>query len=148
MKALGASGALIRNLYLIQIALLAVLGVIIGLIIGGAAPLLLGVWVKSMLPVPALFALYPVPLLKAAAFGLLSAAAFSLLPLARARNTPPAGLFRRDLGGRVGFGAESIGAGLAAAGLAVLAFATAPTPLSAGIMIAGVAASFGAPSTT
>src|SRR6202012_2070146 len=35
LKALGADGALARNLYLIQIAVLAGLGVAIGLVIGG-----------------------------------------------------------------------------------------------------------------
>ncbi|MFC3069490.1 ABC transporter permease [Phenylobacterium soli] len=142
LKALGAQGALIRDAYLVQIAVLAALGVAIGLVVGAVAPLALGALVKDKLPVPALFAIYPLPLAKAAAFGLLSAAAFSLAPLARARATPPASLFRSDLSGRVRFGPEIIAAGLAAAGLAALAVVTAPTPLAAGIMIAGVAAAF------
>ncbi|HZZ88456.1 MAG TPA: FtsX-like permease family protein, partial [Caulobacteraceae bacterium] len=89
LKALGADGALARNLYLIQIGVLAILGVLIGLVIGGGAPLVLGALVQKDLPVPALFAVYPLPLAKAALFGLLSAAAFSLAPLGRARSTPP-----------------------------------------------------------
>ena len=47
LKALGADGALARNVYLIQIALLAALGVAIGLVVGGAAPLILGDLVKN-----------------------------------------------------------------------------------------------------
>ena len=140
LKALGADGALVRNVYLIQIGLLAALGVAIGLVVGGATPILLGWAVKDQLPIPALFAIYPLPLLKAAAFGLLSAAAFSLAPLGRARATPPAALFRQDLTGRLRFGPEIAGALVAAAGLAALAIVTAPTRLSAAIMIAGVAA--------
>jgi putative ABC transport system permease protein len=143
LKALGAEGALVRNVYLIQIAVLAVLGVVIGLAVGAAAPLVLGVLVKDSLPVPALFAIYPWPLAKAAAFGLLSAAAFSLLPLGRARATPPASLFRQDLGGRLSWGLETAGAAVAGLGLAGLALVTAPTPLTAAVMIAGVAVSFG-----
>lgn len=143
LKALGADSGLIRNMYLAQIGLLALAGVAIGVAVGGAAPLILGAAVQNELPVPALFALYPAPLLKAAGFGLLSAAAFSLAPLARARTTPPASLFRSDLSGRVRFGPELVGAVLAAAGLAGLAVWTAPTPLAAAIMIAGVAAAFG-----
>jgi putative ABC transport system permease protein len=142
LKALGAEGGLVRNVYLAQIALLAALGVGIGLVVGAAAPLVIGAWAKDKLPIPALFAVYPLPLVKAAAFGLLSAAAFSLAPLARARATPPASLFRADLSGGLSFGPELVGAGLAAAGLAGLAIVTAPTPLAAGIMIAGVAVSF------
>ncbi|WP_372785460.1 ABC transporter permease [Phenylobacterium sp.] len=143
LKALGAEGQLVRDIYLIQIGFLAALGVVIGLAVGAAAPLLLGALVKNNLPVPALFAVYPGPLLKAAGFGLLSAAAFSLAPLGRARSTPPASLFRSDLSGTLTLGPEIVGAILAAAGLAAMAVATAPTKLAALIMIAGVAASFG-----
>ncbi len=142
LKALGAEGGLVRDIYLIQIGLLAVLGVGIGLGIGAAAPLILGELVRDKLPVPALFAVYPGPLARAAAFGLLSAAAFSLGPLARARATPPAALFRRQLAGRLTLGPELAGAALAALGLAALAVVTAPTPLAAAIMIAGVAVAF------
>lgn len=142
LKALGADGALIRNTYLIQIGLLASLGVTLGLIIGAIVPLILGQIAGSQLPIPALFAVYPLPLIKAGAFGLLAAAAFSLIPLARARATPPSALFRRALGVRPPFGLEMIGATLAGLGLAALAVATAPTPIAAAIMIAGVAVAF------
>ncbi len=143
LKALGAESSLIRNIYLAQIGLLALLGVGIGLIVGALVPLALGWAYAGDLPVPALFDIYPLALLKAAAFGLLSAAAFSLAPLARARTTPPASLYRSDMTGRIGFGPELIAAALAAIGLAGLAVVTAPTPLAAGVMIAGVATSFG-----
>jgi putative ABC transport system permease protein len=142
LKALGADGALIRNTYLIQIGLLAGLGVVIGLVIGAIVPLILGQIAGSALPIPALFAVYPLPLIKAGAFGLLAAAAFSLVPLARARATPPSALFRRALGARAPFGLETILAGLSGLGLAALAIVTAPTPIAAGIMIAGVAVAF------
>ncbi len=143
LKALGAEGQLVRDVYLIQIGVLAALGVAIGLAVGAAAPLVMGEIVKDKLPIPALFAVYPWPLVKAAAFGLLSAAAFSLAPLGRARSTPPASLFRSDLEGALRIGPEIVGAVLAAVGLAGMAVVTAPTPLAAGIMIAGVAVSFG-----
>ncbi len=144
LKALGAEAVLTRNVYLIQIALLAVLGVTIGLVVGAAAPLLLGEWINRSLPAPALFAVYPSPLLRAGAFGLLAAAAFSLGPLARVRATPPAALFRSALAPRPALGAEIVVAVLAAVGLAGLAVMTAPTPLVAAVMIVGVAAGFAA----
>ncbi len=143
LKALGAEGALVRDVYLIQIGFLAALGVALGLAVGAAAPLVLGAMVKNQLPIPALFAVYPWPLAKAAAFGLLSAAAFSLAPLGRARSTPPASLFRSDLSGVLKIGPEIVGAVVAAIGLGAMAVVTAPTPLAAGIMIAGVTVSFG-----
>ncbi len=142
LKALGAEGTLARDVYLIQIAVLAALGVAIGLGVGAAGPLILGALIGKDLPIPALFAVYPGPLIKAGAFGLLAAAAFSLPPLARARATPPAALFRRDLSARPALGVEIIFAGMAAAGLCGLAILTAPTPIAAAVMIAGVAAGF------
>ena len=141
LKALGAEGPLIRDTYLVQIALLAALGVAIGLAVGAAAPLAIGALARDKLPIPALFAVYPLPLIKAGAFGLLSAAAFSLEPLARARRAPPAALFRRDLTARAGFCVETVGAVLAGLGLAALTILTAPTPLTAAAMIGGVAVS-------
>lgn len=143
LKALGAESGLVRDMYLAQIGLLALAGIAIGLAAGAVTPLILGAAIQSELPVPALFAIYPLALAKAGAFGLLSAAAFSLAPLARARTTPPASLFRSDLSGRLRFGPEMIGALLAAAGLGALAIWTAPTPFAASVMIAGVAVAFG-----
>jgi putative ABC transport system permease protein len=142
LKALGADGPLIRNLYLVQIAALTLLGIAIGLALGAACPFLLAWIAGDKLPVPALFAVYPGPLLKAALFGALSAGAFCLLPLGRARLTPPAALFRHDLSGRLAFGPELIAAAACAAGLAAVAVLTAPSKPMAGIMIAGVAAAF------
>ncbi len=143
LKALGARSGLIRDLHLIQIGVLALLGVAIGLAIGAAAPLILGQLAGSSLPIPALFKVYPWPLAKAGLFGILAAAAFSLIPLARARSTPPSALFRRAPRARLTFGLETIAAVVSGLGLAALAVATAPTPMAAGIMIAGVAVAFG-----
>ncbi|MDB5437673.1 MAG: oxidoreductase, partial [Caulobacteraceae bacterium] len=143
LKALGASGALVRNIYLIQIVLLALLGVLIGLVIGALAPMALGLWVGKSLPVPALFGIYPAPLLRAGVFGVLAALAFSLAPLARARATSPASLLRKDLPLKMGLSLEAVGAALCAIGLAAMALVTAPTPLAAALMIAGVALAFG-----
>ena len=144
LKALGAKGSLIRNVYLIQIGVLAALGIAIGLAIGAASPFGLGWIARNRLPVPVLFALYPQPLIRAGLFGLLAAASFSLLPLARARSTPPSSLLRKDLGGRVSFGLEVVGLTLAALGLVGLTIVTAPSAEVAGVMLAGVLAGFGA----
>ena len=142
MRALGASGALVRNVYGLQIAVLTLLGVGIGLLAGAASPFLLGWIVGNRLPVPVLFAVYPSPLLEAGGFGVLASAAFSLGPLARARATPPAALLRRDLSGRGALGVERLAQGLAAAGLVALTVLTAPTMLVAVAMIAAVTVAF------
>ena len=142
MKALGARGDLPRDVYLLQIGLIAVLGVAIGLGVGAAAPLVLGEAIRSISPVPALFAIYPGPLLRAGAFGLLAAAAFGLAPLGRARATPPSVLFRGETPAALKVGSEILFAAVAGLGLADLAVSTAPTPLAAAVMIAGVALGF------
>jgi len=143
LKALGAESGLIRDLHLIQIGVLALLGVGIGLAVGAVAPLVLGQLAGSNLPIPALFKVYPLPLAKAGLFGILAAAAFSLVPLARARSAPPSALFRRAPRARLPLSLETVGAVLAGIGLAALAVATAPTPMAAAIMMAGVAVAFG-----
>jgi putative ABC transport system permease protein len=142
LKALGARSSLIRDVYLIQIAVLAALGVAIGVVLGAAAPFLLGAVAGKDLPVPALFDIYPAPLERAAAFGILAAAAFSLGPLARARATSPAALFRQELGSRLGVSLELVLAVLAGIGLAALSILSAPTRVAAAIMVGGVIAAF------
>ena len=142
LKALGATSGLIRNLYFAQIAVLALLGVAIGLGLGAASPYLLGWIAKDNLPIPALFAVYPEPLERAAGFGLLAAAAFSLGPLARARATRPSALFRREPLGRIAFGPELLLALASGGGLAALAVLTAPTRVAAAVMIGGVIVAF------
>lgn len=142
LKALGALGGLIRDIYLIQIGVLTAIGVGIGLVIGAATPLVIGMIAKESLPVPALFAIYPAPLIEAGAFGVLAAAAFALAPLARARATPPSSLFRRQLNERPVWGIELVFAILAALGLAGLALWTAPSKLAACGLIVGTIIAF------
>lgn len=142
LKALGASGVLIRDIYLIQIGVLAMLGVGIGLAIGAVTPLIIGALAAEQLPVPALFAVYPEPLVRAAAFGVLAAAAFSLWPLARARTTPPSSLFRKEMSGRPTLSLETALAVAAALGLAGLAILTAPSRWAAAGLIGGAAGAF------
>lgn len=93
-KCLGAPGALIFRLYLMQVMALALVGVAIGLVIGGAAPFIVDVVAGDMIPIPAELGLYGGPLMLAAAYGLLTALAFAIWPLARAREVPATSLFR------------------------------------------------------
>ncbi|WP_309090631.1 FtsX-like permease family protein [Phenylobacterium sp.] len=142
LKALGATGALIRNVYLIQVGVLAALGLVLGLAVGASAPLIMGALVADRLPLPALFAVYPAPLLRAALFGGLAALAFALAPLARARRTPPVALFRQAASAPPGLGPETLGAAAAGIGLVLLAIATAPSRPAAVGLILGTATAF------
>lgn len=94
LKCVGAPGALVFRTYLVQVMLLAALGIAFGLVIGGAAPLLLGRLLEGVLPINAHFGVYPGALAVAALFGLLTALTFSLWPLGRAREVPAGALFR------------------------------------------------------
>jgi putative ABC transport system permease protein len=93
-KCLGAPGALIFRLYLMQVMALAAIGIALGLVIGGAAPFIVEIVAGGMIPIPADLGLYWGPLTLAAAYGVLTALAFAIWPLARAREVPATSLFR------------------------------------------------------
>ncbi|MBI1260378.1 MAG: FtsX-like permease family protein [Rhizobiales bacterium] len=94
MKCLGAPGALIFRLYLMQVMALALVGIAIGAIIGAVAPYIVDYVAGDMIPIPAELGVYAGPLVLAAAYGVLTALAFAIWPLARAREVPATSLFR------------------------------------------------------
>lgn len=94
LKALGATGARIMFHFLVQVMLLAAVGIGLGLLLGTlltlvALPILGSLLAISLPPVVDLPAL-----LTAAGFGALTAFAFGYLPLRRAQKLRPALLFR------------------------------------------------------
>ena len=93
-KALGASGGLVFKIYFWQVAALAAIGIVLGLVAGALAPLIVGPLIGEALPVAPGFSLHWLPLGLAAAYGVLTATAFALWPLAQAREIPASGLFR------------------------------------------------------
>jgi len=93
-KSLGASGGFVFAVYLIQILLIAAIGIGIGLLDGELLPFAVDTALQSMVPVPAQGGLYPGALALAALFGLLVTLTFALLPLGRARDVPATALFR------------------------------------------------------
>ena len=94
MKCLGAPERLVFSTYLLQLSALALLGVLIGLVVGAALPFLAQSLIAELLPVRARVALYAEPLAIAGAFGLLVSLMFALMPLMRARRVPAATLMR------------------------------------------------------
>ncbi|MBI1245825.1 MAG: FtsX-like permease family protein [Alphaproteobacteria bacterium] len=94
IKCLGAPGRLVLRLYLLQILSMAAIGIGAGLAIGAAVPALAGPLLAERLGVEAGEGLHLPALALAAAFGMATAFAFALWPLARAREVPPAALFR------------------------------------------------------
>ena len=95
-KCLGAAGSLITTIYLIQILMIAAIGIAIGLMLGILIPYVAAQFLAGLLPVSTDFTLYPSALGLAAVFGVLTALAFAFLPLGRARNVPATALFREQ----------------------------------------------------
>ncbi|MDJ1006421.1 MAG: drug:proton antiporter [Paracoccaceae bacterium] len=99
LRTLGAEASTIFLTYFIQIGALAVVGIAIGLALGAALPIVFAPIIANALPLPAVFALHPAPLLEAALYGALAALLFTLWPLARTEDVRAAALFRDAMGG-------------------------------------------------
>lgn len=97
LKALGAEGGAIRAVYLTQVAVLAGVGVGLGLILGAAVPVLLAPVIEARMPIPVDISPSLAPLAEAALYGALTAALFTLWPLSRVGEVRAAALFR-DIG--------------------------------------------------
>ncbi len=103
LRSIGADQKTIFLTYFFQVGVLAVLGIIGGLILGVGLPIALGPVISARLPVPAVFAAYPAPMIEAALYSVLSVLIFTLWPLARAREVRAAALYREAAGGRHGW---------------------------------------------
>ena len=94
LRSLGATRATVFQTYMLQIGALTVLGIVLGLLLGGIAPLLAAPLIETRLPVPAEFSLFPGALAEAALYGALAAALFTIWPLAATERVRAAALFR------------------------------------------------------
>ncbi|MCF1707587.1 FtsX-like permease family protein [Tabrizicola sp. J26] len=99
LKTMGAEGGTIFQIYLLQIGVLAMAGVLAGLVLGSGLVLVLADLITARLPFPAEFALYPRPLAEAAFYGVMTALLFTLWPLARTSQIRAAALYRGEQGG-------------------------------------------------
>ncbi|MFL5197002.1 MAG: ABC transporter permease [Microvirga sp.] len=97
LKSLGAPGGQVVALYLVQVLLIAAVGILIGLVIGAALPFLVMALFGSVLPIPIAPTLAPGELGLAALYGALTALAFAIAPLGRAHDVPVSGLFRDQI---------------------------------------------------
>lgn len=97
LRSLGADRATIFLTYFLQIGALSLLGIAMGLLLGGIAPVALGPIIQAALPLPAVISLHPLPLLEAAVYGALTALIFTLWPLARTEDIRAAELFRDSM---------------------------------------------------
>lgn len=120
LKCVGAQSGTIFAAYFTLIALLAAVGILIGLVIGAVIPIGGVAVLGDAMPVEARLGIYPKPLAVAAGFGALIALSFGLWPLARAKAIPAATLFRDSVAPGEG---RPAGAMLWAIGAAVAALA-------------------------
>jgi putative ABC transport system permease protein len=93
-KILGGTGGMIFSIYLSQVMILAVVGVVAGLGVGVFVPPLLAGFLSEQIPVAPRFEMFPEPIITAAVYGLLITLAFTIWPLGKARDLPAARLFR------------------------------------------------------
>lgn len=93
-KSLGAPGRFVFTVYLVQILLIAAIGIAAGLVLALLAPFAAGAALQSVLPLPAAGGVYPETLGVATLFGVMVTLAFALVPLGHARDVPATALFR------------------------------------------------------
>jgi putative ABC transport system permease protein len=98
LKTLGANGKTIFLTYLIQIGVMALIGIILGLALGAILPIILSSAIEAYFPVPIAVGIHISPLAEAALYGVLSALIFTLWPLSQAEKIRAASLFRAPSG--------------------------------------------------
>ena len=100
-KCLGARGGFVVRVYLIQILLIAGIGIALGVVLGALMPLVAATFLSGLIPVGAMRGVFPAELALAVVYGFLTALAFALWPLGRAHDIRPTALFRDKSGASV-----------------------------------------------
>ena len=96
-KSLGATSRVIFEVHLLQVAMIAAIGIVIGLVLGMAIPVALTTFLGDSLPIKADIALSWRSVATAAAYGLLVSLLFALWPLGRAEQVRAGVLFRDEV---------------------------------------------------
>jgi putative ABC transport system permease protein len=143
-KCLGAPASVVTTIYLVQILLLAAVGIVIGLVVGAISPFIALQFLEGVLPVPKETSFYPSALALAALFGFLITFAFAILPLGHAREVPATALFREQTfdNTRLPSWPYLLAAGVALGALAALAIVSAEDRFIASAFLAAVAGAF------
>jgi putative ABC transport system permease protein len=125
LKSLGASGGAVVALALMEFLAVACLGIVLGSIVGAAAPYLVSALAAAALPFPLAPGIYPRELALGALYGALTALTFAVAPLGRAHDLPVSALFRDHLADippwpRSRYAFAAIVGGVLLAGVAIL----------------------------
>ena len=94
LKAVGATGGMVFAIYLAEVGLLALAGIMIGLFVGLITPFAVALGFGAILPLPFVPSVQPSALLLALLYGLMITLAFVLWPLGRAHDVAVSALFR------------------------------------------------------
>ena len=97
MKSLGASGSGVFAIYMIQVMVLALIGIVIGLAIGASLPFAVKALFSEIIPLPFVAQIQWPQLALAFGYGILIAIAFALWPLGKAHDVPVSVLFRGEI---------------------------------------------------
>ncbi|MBB4041287.1 putative ABC transport system permease protein [Microvirga flocculans] len=97
LKSLGAPGGQVVMLYLLQVMLIALVGIGIGLVFGAVLPFAVTGLFGHLLPIPIQPTLAWSELGVALLYGVLTALVFAIAPLGRAHDVPVSGLFRDQI---------------------------------------------------
>ncbi len=92
LKCLGARNGVVFQIYLIQILILACVGIALGLVVGATMPFIAKAALSDLVPVSGV-RIYPAQLGFAVIYGILVTLGFALGPLGRARQLPASSLF-------------------------------------------------------
>ncbi len=120
MKSVGATSRTVLAIFLMQVLFVAVLGILIGLLLGTVLPFVLSALYGDLLPLRADVTVSPLSILSAAVYGLTVSLLFTLWPLGRVERVSASVLFRDEVAPeRVWPSAWIIGATLIAAAVLV-----------------------------
>lgn len=97
MKTVGATSRVVLAIFLVQVLVIALIGVAAGLAVGLSAPHFLISAYGTQLPIKAELTFSPASILASAAYGILVALLFTLWPLGRAELIKPSVLFRDEV---------------------------------------------------
>lgn len=128
LRCLGATDRLLFSLAALEVGALALMGLLLGLALGAAAPFLLGGLLRHLLGISLAGGIAPAPLLLAALYGALTAAVFALRPLARTLRIPGAALFREASLAETAWPGARIALAIAAFAAALAGLMLAATP--------------------
>lgn len=97
LKAVGATGGFVFAIMLMEVMLMAAIGMAIGVVAGSALPFLLDAAFSTLIPFPLAPSIYPSDIGAGLLYGTLTALTFSLVPLGRAHDVPTSALFRDEV---------------------------------------------------